>query len=116
MPGGEQRRLGVQFQVGTEGWYSVSVDSSPPLDWACRRYNIQAEELAPTPTPTMTPTGTPPSATAVPEPRAPDAYEPNNDISQAVTTGVGLRTYLDAMLAEPFEAFRFSFGGAAVYP
>lgn len=80
----------VTLQVGTEGWYSVSVDSSPPLDWACRRYNIQAEELAPTPTPTVTPTGTPASATAVPEPRAPDAYEPNNDISQAVTTGVGL--------------------------
>ena len=32
-----------------------------------------------------------------------------------VTTGVGLRTYLDAMLAEPFEPFRFSFSGAAVY-
>ncbi|MDM0109735.1 2'-5' RNA ligase family protein [Variovorax sp. J22R24] len=32
-----------------------------------------------------------------------------------VSTGVALRTYLDAMLAEPFEPFRFSFKGAAVY-
>jgi hypothetical protein len=32
-----------------------------------------------------------------------------------VSTGVALRTYLDAMLAEPFEPFTFSFAGAAIY-
>jgi phosphoserine phosphatase len=32
-----------------------------------------------------------------------------------VTTGVAPREYLDAMLAEPFEAFTFSPAGAAVY-
>ena len=32
-----------------------------------------------------------------------------------VTTGVALREYLDAMLAEPFEPFTFSLAGAAVY-
>lgn len=32
-----------------------------------------------------------------------------------VTTGVGTTTYLDEMLAEPFEAFTFSPAGAAVY-
>jgi hypothetical protein len=32
-----------------------------------------------------------------------------------VTTGVALREYLDAMLAEPFEPFTFSPAGAAVY-
>ncbi|MGJ7507600.1 2'-5' RNA ligase family protein [Variovorax sp. GT1P44] len=32
-----------------------------------------------------------------------------------VSTGVGLRTFLDAMLAEPFDPFAFSFSGAAVY-
>ncbi len=32
-----------------------------------------------------------------------------------VTTGVGPRTYLDQMLAEPFEPFTFSPAGAAVY-
>ena len=32
-----------------------------------------------------------------------------------VTTGVASRKYLDAMLAEPFKPFSFSFKGAAVY-
>ncbi|MGO4391392.1 2'-5' RNA ligase family protein [Variovorax sp. M-6] len=32
-----------------------------------------------------------------------------------VSTGVASRKYLDAMLAEPFEAFSFSFKGAAIY-
>ena len=36
-------------------------------------------------------------------------YEPH------VTTGLALRTYLDKMLAEPFEDFTFSPAGAAVY-
>lgn len=69
------------FQAETEGWYSVSVDSSPPLDWGCRRYSLRAEEVAPTPTPT----GPPPADIATP-----DAYEPNNAHAQAVTTGIGL--------------------------
>ncbi len=32
-----------------------------------------------------------------------------------VTIGVGLQTYLDAMLAQPFPAFTFSPAGASVY-
>lgn len=32
-----------------------------------------------------------------------------------VSTGVASRKYLDAMLAEPFEPFSFSFVGAAIY-
>ncbi len=80
----------VTFLAGLAGWYSVSVDSSPPMDWACRRYSLQVEELAPTPTLTPTPTGTPSSATPIPGPLEPDAYEPNDDIAHAVTTGVGL--------------------------
>lgn len=32
-----------------------------------------------------------------------------------VTTGVAARKYLDAMLAEPFDPFGFSFTGAAIY-
>jgi hypothetical protein len=35
--------------------------------------------------------------------------------SPHVSTGVASRTYLDAMLAEPFEPFTFSVSGAAVY-
>jgi hypothetical protein len=35
--------------------------------------------------------------------------------SPHVTTGVAPREYLDKMLAEPFESFRFSPAGAAVY-
>lgn len=35
--------------------------------------------------------------------------------SPHVTTGIAPRTYLDAMLAEPFEAFTFSPTGAAIY-
>ncbi len=80
----------LTFLVGLDGWYSVSVDSSPPMESACRRYSIQVEELAPTSTPTPTPTGTSPAATAVPGPLEPDDYEPNNDSAHAVTTGVGL--------------------------
>lgn len=32
-----------------------------------------------------------------------------------VTTGVGPQSYLDDMMAEPFEAFSFSPTGASVY-
>jgi hypothetical protein len=32
-----------------------------------------------------------------------------------VTTGAGPQTYLDGMMAEPFEAFAFSPVGASVY-
>lgn len=32
-----------------------------------------------------------------------------------VTVGVGLKSYLDEMLAAPFEAFTFSPAGASVY-
>ena len=32
-----------------------------------------------------------------------------------VSAGVGPRSYLDKLLAEPFEAFTFSPAGAAVY-
>ena len=32
-----------------------------------------------------------------------------------VTVGVARKEYLDAMLAEPFDAFTFSLAGASVY-
>ena len=32
-----------------------------------------------------------------------------------VTIGVGLKSYLDEMLAAPFEAFTFTAAGASVY-
>jgi len=37
------------------------------------------------------------------------------DYNPHVTTGVALKEYLDAMLAEPFTPFTFSPAGAAVY-
>ena len=45
-------------------------------------------------------------------------FVPNSSgehFSPHVTTGIAPRTYLDKLLAEPFEAFTFSPAGAAVY-
>jgi hypothetical protein len=46
------------------------------------------------------------------------AFVPNSTgakFNPHVTTGVALRSYLDPMLAEPFDAFTFSPAGASVY-
>lgn len=114
------------LQAEMDGWLNVRVDSSVPLDWGCRRYGITVDELSPTPTPTGTATPSPtatgtariltatPTRTPLPDRLAPDAYEPNNEIGQAKTTGPGLPLNLNFNPDPPdsplpdIDFFRFS--------
>lgn len=83
----------ASFQAGSEGWFTVLVDSRVPASWDCRQYSLTAVDVSgPTSTPTRTP-GPPPTATlaatAIPAELMFDQYEPNYDFSTAANIGVG---------------------------